>query len=270
MRAGLLLVICLVGCGRVGYTALPSVVADAGEQDAGPFDAGVRDAGADASDAGPADAGPADASIDDAGHDGGVDASIDLPCGAIVLVDDDFEDGVTGADWRLFAHDGITTVEETGRVHVRLAASVDAPRYGGYETMPARDLTGFCTTLDVAVVPSTTTDALAFVKIIAGAREVEILESAGLLYARTWDTGVITNIADVPYDPVAHRHWRIRDAGGSIRLEVSADGVAFTELATVTEPISFASAVVAFGAGAYVPTTDGGDAQLERFTLTSR
>ena len=40
----------------------------------------------------------------------------------------------------------------------------------------------------------------------------------------------------VPYDPTAHRFWRLRDDGAAIHYEVSADGVTFDELATAASP----------------------------------
>ena len=275
MRAGLIALICVAGCGRVGYAVLPQSVADAtvdpgadgghvGEMDSG------RDAEADAGDV-DGDAGDVDGGGDAGDVDGGGDASIDLPCGTTVFFADDFEDGTAAPQWVPFAHRGMTTVEETGRLHVRFAPMTGTPpAYGGYQTMSLGDLPGACVTLDAPDVPELATDGIAFVKILAGTREVEILETRGRLLVRTADTGVTTVVANIGYDALAHRHWRIRDAGGSIRCEVSADGVTFVELATITEPISLAGLRIAFGAGAYVPTTDAGDAQFESLVLTSR
>ena len=98
MRAGLIALICVAGCGRVGYAVLPQSVADAtvdpgadgghvGEMDSG------RDAEADAGDVdgdagdvdGGGDAGDVDGGGDAGDIDGGGDASIDLPCGTTVF-----------------------------------------------------------------------------------------------------------------------------------------------------------------------------------------
>lgn len=277
MRALSLAAIVLVGCGRLGYVETPSAamrdggVVDASSSDAASADGGVSDAGS--LDGGVVDAGERDAGERDAGDadaapsDGGL---LDLPCGTTIVLSDDFEDGVVAPDWLLFENPGMTVAEETGHVHVRFAATVEPGIYAGYQTTALRDLSAACMTVELAALPDPATEALTYVKIIAGVRELEIVAVAGFLSVRTQEGGVVTPITSIPHDAEAHRHWRIREAGGNIRWETSADGVTFVNLATTVESTSLASAMIAFGAGAYVPTADAGDAQFESITVTSR
>jgi hypothetical protein len=52
----------------------------------------------------------------------------------------------------------------------------------------------------------------------------------------------------VPYDPIAHRFWRIREQGGSVFFETSPDDAVYTTLYEVPTP-SFVD-VVRWGVGA--------------------
>jgi hypothetical protein len=300
MRRPLLAAICLVGCGRIDYvamspdaaagpdaridggaidgSAIDAGVSDAGTNDAGTSDAGASDGGATdggATDGGPIDGGPIDGGPIDGGPidggpiDGGpIDAAPPDPCGGRVLFRDDFDDGTAGGEWGIVADPGMVIVEEGGRVHVRYAPFVTADSYAGYATPLARDLSLGCVTLDVSVVASAATNADTYM-LVDGARDLSITVQAGNLEARVNDGPDVMVLARVPYDPVAHRYWRVRDAGSSVRYEVSDDGMRFEELAALLEPVSLTSTTLFFGSGVYLDTTDAGDAQFESILVSA-
>ncbi len=67
----------------------------------------------------------------------------------------------------------------------------------------------------------------------------------------------------VPYDAVAHRWWRIAEAGGMLRFQTSSDGRVFDDHATIATP-SYAGAVrVIIGAGTYQAEPDPGSAEFD-------
>jgi hypothetical protein len=186
-----------------------------------------------------------------------------------VLFRDDFDDGVTGSAWEVIADPGMTTLEETGRVHVRYAPSVPASTYGGYASTFSRDLSGACVTIDVSVVASPAADVDTFLAVGGAPLQLSITAQDGRLEARSDEGDGAVRHGSAPYDPIAHRFWRIRDAGTSIHYEVSEDGVRWTSLGILSEPVGLSSATLFFGTGAYLAADDAGDAQFESLVIVS-
>lgn len=71
-----------------------------------------------------------------------------------------------------------------------------------------------------------------------------------------WSTsgGVYTSLATATYNPVTHAWWRIRESGGTLFYEFSADGLAWSSFASVANPITLTTVFVQFGAGGASPT----------------
>ena len=53
--------------------------------------------------------------------------------------------------------------------------------------------------------------------------------------------------ASVPYDPVAHEWWRIREAGSKVYFETSPDGLAWKEVQNVPTPADIKAMKVGLG-----------------------
>jgi hypothetical protein len=78
---------------------------------------------------------------------------------------------------------------------------------------------------------------------------LELLQLCGTLEARLWVGAASTELADIPYDPVAHRWWQLRQDGPRVYYEVSADGVTWSSIADVEAPAYLATAYFQLAVG---------------------
>ncbi|HET9993664.1 MAG TPA: hypothetical protein VFQ65_34240, partial [Kofleriaceae bacterium] len=176
------------------------------------------------------------------GGDGGgpiADSAIDAPdagpnftgpCGSTGAIRDDFDDGVIDNEWRA---SGMTA--ETGGV---LAVTPDSSTsFGGYISKHRVDLTGTNVAVEVPQMLDTNSGATAALYLVADPTHyLAITQVDGELNAE-WNTGMATAMdIGTPYDPVAHRWWRISEASGNVTFEVSADGTTFSPLASTASP----------------------------------
>jgi hypothetical protein len=74
----------------------------------------------------------------------------------------------------------------------------------------------------------------------------EISQFNGTLSASSWANRVETNFSRVPYDPIAHRWWQIREAAELVAFETSQNGVDWTMMGTTNTPSWYSSAHLAF------------------------
>ncbi|HVY46830.1 MAG TPA: hypothetical protein VHB21_13175 [Minicystis sp.] len=135
------------------------------------------------------------------------------------------------------------------------------PGYAGFQTpktMTMHDcgvwvrLTGILETDDATAVTFFSAPR------IDGDHVMHMFVEAGTLYAHVRDRGTGEDeSAGVPYDPAAHRVLRIREDGGLVRFEASADGHVWNELLHATAP-SFLSAPIGVGVGAGADETAAG------------
>ncbi|HST62658.1 MAG TPA: hypothetical protein VLK84_28390, partial [Longimicrobium sp.] len=88
----------------------------------------------------------------------------------------------------------------------------------------------------------------------------------GELYAGENVGGVFTG-TPLTYDPVAHRWWRIREAGGTTYWEVSADGCGWTVIRSAPNPIPLTTVQVLLDAGTDVALADPGVAIFDNFNI---
>jgi hypothetical protein len=61
--------------------------------------------------------------------------------------------------------------------------------------------------------------------------------------------GSNTIVTDVPYDPVAHAWWRIRESGGTVHFETSSDACNWTERSSTPTPMLDGGVEVDLGFG---------------------
>jgi hypothetical protein len=57
---------------------------------------------------------------------------------------------------------------------------------------------------------------------------VEFVETAGTLYANSWNLGTLTTLGMRAYNPMLHRWWQIRERSGILHFETSPDGLNWT------------------------------------------
>jgi hypothetical protein len=177
------------------------------------------------------------------------DAAIDTPdagpmftgkCGSTGAIHDNFDDGAIDNQWRA---SGMTA--ETGGV---LAVTPNSStNFGGYLTKHRVDLTGTNVAVEVPQMLDTSSNATAALYLVADMTHyLAITQKNGTLNAE-WDIG--PNVMDMgeDYDPVADRWWRISEASGTVKFEVSADGTAFATIATLASPPWINNVEIALG-----------------------
>lgn len=165
----------------------------------------------------------------DAGLDGGPDAGpvYTGPCGSTGAIRDNFDDGAIANAWRASG----MTMEANGVVAVTPNSSTT---FAGYLAKHRVDLTGTNVEVEVPQMLDTTSNATAALYLVADpSHYVAITQVHGTLNAE-WDDGnVLATDVGTPYDPVQHRWWRISEAAGKVRFEVSADGASYAPLAAM-------------------------------------
>ncbi len=164
--------------------------------------------------------------------DGGAGDGPEAPClGTSHLLVDNFDDGV---------FDGVTwgkSYEDTTSKHVEINGRLELQLSGGVTF----DYTGYVSTnlydygddrVFVEVVKANTQlegNALLLLNTTVDHTDGPSVEfEAGMIMMRVRIADVIFDRATMPYDPVAHRWWQIRERAGRTYWETSPDGVTWT------------------------------------------
>ena len=186
---------------------------------------------------------PPDADGKDGGGGGG--------CGGMSLVADEFGGATPGPVWGWVFNDQGTTLDVAGGELV-LTPSQTGPRYAGVMTERHYDLRGDAVAMDI---PQVVADAPGTEVLLRAMRgnwsdgSITMAYAEGRLrFIRVENGDDVLNM-DVAYDPVAHRHWRLREDGGVVHFETSPDGQAWTSRATTAAPTWAAFAAVEISAG---------------------
>lgn len=200
---------CLIcGCGRIDFAPL------AGDASVG---SGGGVGGGDPGDAGgvPSDVAPAGA------------------CGGVVLLADDFEDGAIAPVWTELTGTNLTVAETAGFLQITYGSNVPASQAAGYITTSNLDFTGTCVDVELAMAPNPATLASAEVR-IGTPTDCSVFDvTNGQLTGAQHRGASISRMPAIPYDPVAQRHLRLREAAGVWYFEISPDGSAYTTIYTV-------------------------------------
>jgi len=195
--------------------------------------------------------------------DGGADAGATAHCGGPLAVTDNFDDGAKAPTWQSFVDDPALTLAETGgELVVTLGDSLPSPEYAGYIQSRTTDLRGTRVFVEVTRVPTGVGEA-AFAMIGGPAENIDISTRSGYLFADQRVAGVSGALMSMPYDPIAHRWWQIREDAGTVYFETSPDGVTFTPFATTPTPPYAQYPVIELYAGTYSPQAAPGEAHFD-------
>jgi hypothetical protein len=162
--------------------------------------------------------------------DGGIDATPGPDsgprCGTISLLDDDFGDGVISADWDPFEDTGATVTESGGALRIALAAGSATP-YAGIGSDAYYDMRDGA--FDVSVAQRGGQTTILEIRDWEGQKAQMVAEGGDLLVAM-FDTPSDGIRYTTPYDPVAHRYWRVSADADTMSFEVSANRTSWTLL----------------------------------------
>jgi hypothetical protein len=176
---------------------------------------------------------------------------------------DDFATSTRSVAWlRSYVNPPITEVQGNGELVITLPPH--NPQFSAYGSSASYDLTESSLVVRVPETTSTSTDAQTNI-IVAGlsGQSIGMSENDGGLGCYVEANGNYDELVTVPYDPVKHAWWRIREASGVLFCEAAPDGKTWTQL-THYSPLPFpitaleielevgvSDSVSAPGAGAY-------------------
>lgn len=147
---------------------------------------------------------------------------------------DDFNDGALGAIWST-SYGAVS--ESGGRARI-----LSDTGYPAIKTDAAHTLTGSHVLVEAFPAPvgdattavssqmsidSPTAGTRLIIMVVLNLGEIRFHNQTGY-----WDDSGVT----IPYDPVAHRWWRIAESAGTVTMSTSPDGTTWTDRRTLTTP----------------------------------
>ena len=166
--------------------------------------------------------------------DGLVDEGCATACGSLAGFRDDFDDPARGLGWEPRAAGGIAT-EADGFLTLQAPAGSGEVSYFSSEALA---LQGGRVSVEILGMVDTSTSASFLLSVVRnGVGYVNLRQTQGVLTVEQGTlAGDYTAIASLPYEPGPHRWWRLTFDDENGAAEVSADGVAWTSLATFSLP----------------------------------
>ncbi|QQG50943.1 MAG: hypothetical protein HZB75_00320 [Candidatus Saccharibacteria bacterium] len=163
----------------------------------------------------------------------GFSVLLDVPL--IETFTDDFNDNsLDTTKWDLW--DVGHAVETGGELQI---ASVTAASYRGMQSVRTGNLTDSAVHVEVPHVLTGLTDASTCLQVaVDDQHTITLYESGGFFVAEYQIDGVWTTPATMAYGATTHRWWRIREAGGTLYYEYSADGATWSALTSVPTPFA--------------------------------
>jgi hypothetical protein len=136
--------------------------------------------------------------------------------------------------------------------------------YAGYSSVESYDLTDSWVKLEVLKVLSVP-GGVTYLRAGHSSDNLRVMVTDGKLSCTQMVGGVITTLATVPYDPVEHRWWQLREAGGTTFWEVSGDGHRWTTLVSKSTPFNLTLVPLYFRALTNNPVPSPGMAVIGSF-----
>lgn len=148
------------------------------------------------------------------------------PCGKAGAIEDDFADGAIAPTW--IVANRADTAEGGGT----LAVTPSAAAFSGYLASPYVDLRDAAAEVEVRTMVTAGTGAVAmFMFTHRDGGRFGISVADGMM-----TMGAGGDTATIPYDPVAHRHWRVAGVGDEVVFSTSPDGLDWTAHHTANAP----------------------------------
>jgi len=168
---------------------------------------------------------------------GGGSAS-DADCGRIDALSEDFAGSEADFAWRADDYSGNSSASQVGGELVLLADATAASR-AYYSTRRFYDFREGSVAVEVTQVPDAANAATTELDVRRDDyhRLLMRVEGADLVFIYQLGAGV--EVGRLPYDPVAHRWWRLRHQGDKVYWETSPDGNDWTERASRPASVAF-------------------------------
>jgi hypothetical protein len=183
------------------------------------------------------------------------------------LLVDNFDDGIRGPQWGYSFSNGGTATETGGRLVITLVTA-NGSNYSGYATELTYDMTGRGVRLEIVTAPNAATSAQGVLRVhdVPNVAGMTFEVSGGMLqFIRNDSSGGQTAMGNVPFDPVAHRYWQLREQGGQIFWETSPDQAAWTVRRQAASPFDVKWSRVTLFGGTYENQASPGQVAFDNF-----
>ena len=186
------------------------------------------------------------------------------PSPAIAGLVDDFNDNSLDATkWTPWA--GGTITEASAKLQIQ---STTASSYRGMDSTAKWSLTGSSASIEVPHVLTGLLSSTTYMRIqLDNSNAVSISTNGTSLIAQKQITSTYTQLGSVAYSTVAHRWWRIRESGGTVYFEFSADGLIWTSFATLATPFSLGALTAQLAIGTDVTNASTDTAIFDNFNI---
>ncbi|HEX2203961.1 MAG TPA: vanadium-dependent haloperoxidase [Longimicrobium sp.] len=188
---------------------------------------------------------------------------------AHTLVDNFNDDTTDTAKWDAYG-DTATPAdrvrEVNGRLEIRPAGG-SASSWGGYDSIATYDLTGSAFRVEVVRTLNAADNAATGLAVYPASGHIDLRAAVGWLIASQVIGGSYTEHARAPYDPGAHRWWRLRERDGTTYWETSADCAQWEVLASVPNPTDFTASRARLSAEASGIVASPGVAIFDNFNV---
>jgi hypothetical protein len=191
-----------------------------------------------------------------------------LPCspGNTDTLVDDFEDGMLGAPWGPWS-DGDVSVEENGG-ELRFGLGINSYHYGGVFSLERYNLQECAITVELTRAPNPGANtAEGYLVARSNDNRLMINVYGSRLYVDVRVNGTISESEDIVFDHTIHRWWRIRETGGNVFLETSADGLVWNVNLTRQSPGFVTNIEIGMLAGTWQPQGSPGRVEFDSFNV---
>lgn len=178
---------------------------------------------------------------------------------------DNFNDSIIDtAKWDTY---GTGVAEVNQRVEIRPRPNL-ANSYEGYQSHITYDLTDSSVQLEVVQTLRAVPGGFVFLEAGPNGNNRLLFQAGeGKLRCLQAVAATFTTLLSIPYDPLLHRWWRLRDYQGKIYWETSPDGVQWTIQFSKDRPIALVNVEIGFGTGLNQAVPSPGLAIFDSFNV---
>jgi hypothetical protein len=201
---------------------------------------------------------------DPTGGAGGGGAAPPGRCGGAAMLADDFTMLDTAESvWDI---DGAVLID-AGELVLRPVANAMEYNWNALSSAHFYDLRSDAVSIEIKRMVNTATNSRVYFSAYDDVDSaVWFTQGGGTLTCSKRVDHMEVELSNTPYDPVAHRFWRMREEGGTLRWETSADGMAWATLASSSSVFDLSRVRVQFAAATEGGNPDPGEARIDNLT----
>lgn len=182
-------------------------------------------------------------------------------CGGVAMLADDFTmiDSANG----VWSTDGTTSID-AGELLLKPTANASEYSWNAFSSEHFYDLRGDAVSIEIKSMVNTASSArVSLAAYDDDNNGVVLFQQGGTLRCSKWIDGMEAELGRAPYDPIAHRFWRMREDSGTLAWETSADGLRWDAQASSSNLFDLSSVKVQLVAEVGPGEPDPGEARFD-------